>query len=124
MDGLYLRWTVSYAATSKWSNQGSHSIRQVIFAGLATVMTKMRSAKEKYHQPFLYDRKPGKNIEVYVMEWSELMEMNKRKLGYLSAKLKVKDKSVRSSFETEYPGIINEKVSARLTRTKVPPAGR
>jgi hypothetical protein len=66
----------------------------------------------------LYDRKPGKNIEVYVMEWAELMEVNKRKLGYLSEKLKIKDKSVREKFETEYPGIMNEKVSARLTRMK------
>ncbi|GGA97906.1 ATP-binding protein [Puia dinghuensis] len=80
--------------------------------------SKMRSSRAKYHQPFLYDRKEDKNIEVWVMEWSELMEVNKRKLGYLSAKLKVKDKSVRSTFETEYPGIINEKVSARLTRTR------
>jgi len=84
----------------------------------AYTKSKMRSSREKYHQPFLYDRKPGKNIEVFVMEWSELIELNKRKLGYLSAKLKVKDKSVRSTFEAEYPGIINEKVSARLTRTK------
>ena len=80
--------------------------------------SKMRSAREKYHQPFLYDRKPGKNIEVFVIEWAELMELNKRKLGYLSAKLKVKDKSVREKFETEYPGIVNEKVAARLTRMK------
>ncbi|HEY4108697.1 ATP-binding protein [Puia sp.] len=84
----------------------------------AYAKSKMRSARSTYHQPFLYDRKPGKNIEVFVMEWSELMELNKRKLGYLSAKLKVKDKSVREKFETEYPGIVNEKVSARLTRTK------
>ncbi|HXB09521.1 MAG TPA: ATP-binding protein [Puia sp.] len=84
----------------------------------AYTKSKMRSSREKYHQPFLYDRKPGKNIEVFVMEWSELIELNKRKLGYLSAKLKVKDKSVREKFEAEYPGIINEKVSARLTRTK------
>jgi hypothetical protein len=84
----------------------------------AYARSKMRSAREKYHQPFLYDRKPGKNIEVFVIEWAELMEMNKRKLGYLSAKLKVKDKSVRSTFETEYPGIVNEKVSARLTRMR------
>ena len=87
----------------------------------AYTKSKMRSSREKYHQPFLYDRKPGKNIEVFVMEWSELIELNKRKLGYLSAKLKVKDKSVREKFEMEYPGIVNEKVSARLTRTK---AGR
>lgn len=84
----------------------------------AYARSKMRSARSTYHQPFLYDRKPAKNIEVYVMEWAELMEVNKRKLGYLSEKLKVKDKSVRSTFESEYPGIVNEKVSARLTRTK------
>jgi hypothetical protein len=83
------------------------------------VRSKMGSARERYNEPYLYDRKPGKNIEVYVMEWSELMEINKRKLGYLSAKLKVKDKNVREKFETEYPGIVNEKVSARLTRMKL-----
>lgn len=84
----------------------------------AYAKSKMRSSREKYNHPFVYDRKSGKKIEVWVMEWSELMEVNKRKLGYLSAKLKVKDKSVREKFESEYPGIINEKVSARLTRTK------
>lgn len=84
----------------------------------AYAKSKMASARKIYREPFLYDRK-GENIEVFVIEWAELMEVNKRKLGYLSAKLKVKDKSVREKFEQEYPGIVNEKVSARLTRMKV-----
>ncbi len=83
--------------------------------------SKLRSSRDQYKIPFLYERKAGKQIEVLVMEWSELIEINKRKLGYLSAKLKIKDKSVKEKFETEYPHIINEKVAARLTRTRNDP---
>jgi hypothetical protein len=68
--------------------------------------------------PFLYDKKTEKNIEVYVMEWSELIEQNKRKLGYLSSHLKVMDKTVAHKFEKEYPELIDEKISAQLRLVK------
>ncbi|KIX19844.1 hypothetical protein SY27_17520 [Flavobacterium sp. 316] len=68
--------------------------------------------------PFLYDIKTEKNIEVYVMEWSELIEQNKRKLGYLSNKLNIKDKSVKLKFEEEYAELIDEKISAQLRLVK------
>jgi hypothetical protein len=74
----------------------------------------LKSARQNYDKPFLYTHKTEKDIEVYVMEWSELIELNKRKLGYLSNSLKVKDKSVKAKFEEEYPEIVDEKVSARL----------
>ncbi len=80
--------------------------------------SQMKSKRDLYKEAFLYDKKIDKNIEVYIMEWSELIEANKRKLGYLSTKLNIKDKSVKEKFETEYPDIINEKVASRLTRTK------
>ncbi|HEY4208574.1 MAG TPA: ATP-binding protein [Puia sp.] len=80
--------------------------------------SKLRSSRERYKVPFLYDRKAEKNIEVYVLEWAELIELNKRKLGYLSSKLEVKNKSVKEQFEAEYSAIVNEKVAARLTRNK------
>lgn len=80
--------------------------------------SKMKSNREKFKEPFLYDKKTDKNIEVYIMEWSELIELNKRKLGYLSTKLQVKDVDVKEKFETEYPEIINEKLASRLTKTK------
>jgi len=48
------------------------------------------------------------------MEWSELIEQNKRKLGYLSSKLKVKDRSVKNKFEKEYSKLIDEKISSQL----------
>jgi len=47
-----------------------------------------------------------------------LIDQNKRKLGYLSTNLKIKDRSVRAKFEKEYPDIIDEKISARLQRIK------
>ena len=80
--------------------------------------SKLKSSRERYKAPFVYDRKADKNIEVVVIEWSELIELNKRKLGYLSSKLEVKNKSVKEKFEAEYGAIINEKVAARLTRNK------
>jgi hypothetical protein len=82
--------------------------------------SKLRSSRERYKVPFLYDRKADKNIEVYVIEWAELIELNKRKLGYLSSKLEVKNRSVKEKFEAEYGAIINEKVAARLTRNRSP----
>ena len=84
----------------------------------AYAKSKMKSSREKYKEPFLYDRKAGKNIDVLVMEWSELIALNRRKLGYLSSRLEIKNKSIKEKFESEYAAIINEKVSARLTKSK------
>ncbi|MBA9079610.1 ATP-binding protein [Rufibacter quisquiliarum] len=79
--------------------------------------SKVKSQRENFKDnPFLYDRKTEKNIEVYVMAWSELIELNKRKLGYLHNQLSIKDKSVKEKFETEYPDLIDEKISAQLRK--------
>lgn len=81
--------------------------------------SKLKSSRERFKDtPFLYDKKTGKNIEIYVMEWSELIEMNKRKLGYLSNKLNVKDVSIKEKFEKEYSELIDEKISAQLRLVK------
>ena len=78
--------------------------------------SKMKSNKEKYGVPYLYDKKTGKDIELYIIEWSELIESNKRKLEYLSSKLKVKDVSVIEKFEKEYSEIVDTKISAQLRK--------
>jgi hypothetical protein len=78
-----------------------------------------KSRRESYpDNPFLYEKKVEKNIEVYVMEWAEIIEQNNRKLGYLSNKLSVKDKNVKEKFETEYAELIDEKISAQLRLVK------
>ena len=77
--------------------------------------SKVKSQRENFRDsPFLYDKKTEKNIEVYVMSWSEIIELNKRKLGYLHNQLSIKDKSVKEKFEVEYPDLIDEKISAQL----------
>lgn len=80
--------------------------------------SKMASAYKKYGVPFLFDKKEGKEIELFVMEWNEIIESNKRKLQYLSNNLAIKEREVRDKFEEEYPEIINEKVKATMRRSK------
>jgi hypothetical protein len=81
----------------------------------AYAKSKVKSQREIYKEiPFLFDKKTDKNIEVYVMTWSEIIELNKRKLGYLHKQLTIKDKSVKEKFEEEYPELIDQKVHAQL----------
>jgi len=84
----------------------------------AFAKSKLKSAREQYSVPFMYDIKTEKNIEVYVMTWSELIEINKRKLNYLSAKLEIKDKAVGTKFEEEYPELLDDRVNAQLRLIK------
>lgn len=78
--------------------------------------SKMDSARNKFQTPFLYDKKEGKEIELYVMEWSELIETNKRMLKYLSSSLDVKDRDTQEKFDQEYPEIFNENIKSSLRK--------
>jgi len=78
--------------------------------------SKMESSFEKHRIPFLHEKKTKKNIEIYILSWTELIESNRRKLSYLSKQLKVKDISVKEKFETEYSELISSKVKAVLKR--------
>lgn len=79
--------------------------------------SKLDSAREKYGNSFTYDIKSKtKNIEVLVMTWSELIEINKRKLKYMSKMLTVKDKDVNSKFESEYAHLIDDKIRSQLKK--------
>ncbi|WP_347069747.1 ATP-binding protein [Flavobacterium sp. WV_118_3] len=81
--------------------------------------SQVKSRRESYpNHPFLFDRKTEKNIEVYVMEWSEIIELNKRKLNYLSNQLEIKDKSVKDKFEQEYATLIDPKINTQLRLIK------
>ncbi len=80
--------------------------------------SQMDSKAEAYKIPFLFDKKTGRDIEVYIIEWAELIEHNKRLLGYLSEQLNIKDASAKEIFEKEYPELISEKISAQLRTTK------
>ena len=68
--------------------------------------------------PFLYSvyEQHGFDIKLYVMEWSALIEMNRKKLEYLSQSLPVKAEDVEEKFEREYPELLDEKSRNRLNQ--------
>lgn len=83
--------------------------------------SKLDSARKAYpNRPYLYELKSenGKEVEIYVMTWSEIIEASKRRLNYLSKGLKTMDEDVKEKFEKDYPSILNEKVQATLRMIK------
>lgn len=68
--------------------------------------------------PFLYSiyNQNGWSIKLYVMEWSELIDVNRQKLSYLSDSLNVKVEDVGEVFKREYPHLLDEKSRNRLNQ--------
>ena len=68
--------------------------------------------------PFLYslNQEEDYEIKVYVMEWGDLIEMNRKRLEYLSESLPVKLEDVGEKFEREYPNLLDEKSRNRLNQ--------
>jgi hypothetical protein len=50
-----------------------------------------------------YRKSKNKDIEIYVMKWSDIITDNKQRLSYLGNQLKTRDVSVREIFEKDYP---------------------
>lgn len=71
--------------------------------------------------PFLFStyNQHGYDIKLYVMEWSALIEMNRKKLEYLSESLPVKPEDVGEKFAREYPKLLDEKSRNRLNQRKL-----
>ncbi len=78
--------------------------------------SEIKSLSAAYKIPFLIERKTDVDIEIYMMTWSELINIQRTKLNYLSKQLKIKDKSVSKKFEEEYPQLINQKMRTMLKK--------
>ena len=81
---------------------------------------KIQSARKNNDEsdPFLFStyQENGADINLYIMEWSELISNNKKKLSYLSNSLDVKEEDVNEKFLKEYPELIDEKSRNRLNK--------
>ena len=66
--------------------------------------------------PYFYFRNENKNIEIWIMKWSDLLENVKRKLKYMSAILNTKDIDVQEKAEKDFADIEFSKVSSSLKR--------
>ena len=71
--------------------------------------------------PFLYSisNEEGAEIKIYVMEWSDLINDNRKKLAYLSESLPVKPEDVGEKFAREYPKLLDEKSRNRLNQREL-----
>lgn len=69
--------------------------------------------------PYFYFQNENKNITISVMKWAHLIEGNKRKLSYLSSKLKVKDVGVEEKIKSDFDEINFENVKSVLRKVAV-----
>jgi hypothetical protein len=65
----------------------------------------------------VYDVKE-KPVEVWAIRWSDLIEINRRKLSYLGNVLNVKDRDVKSVFDSEFADVPLGKLKSVLDRSK------
>lgn len=68
-------------------------------------------------KPFLYKKDKDNPIESWVIQWSDLIEENRRKLSYLSTIIKTKDINLKEIFEKEYAYIDTSNINSILSRT-------
>ncbi|WGQ09740.1 ATP-binding protein [Pedobacter gandavensis] len=70
--------------------------------------------------PFFYFQNENKNIVVSVMRWAQVIEINKRKLNYLSGRLKIKDIDVEEKINNDFSEISFDKVRSTLRKVAIP----
>lgn len=69
--------------------------------------------------PYFYFKNENKNIEIWVMKWSDLIENVKRKLKYMSHILETKDKGVEEIARRDFEEVDFGKTTSTLKRVAV-----
>lgn len=69
--------------------------------------------------PYFYFRNEHKNIEIWIMKWSDLIENTKRKLKYMANILQTKDIDVQEKAKRDFEDINFNKVSSTLKKVAV-----
>ncbi|NJI72299.1 hypothetical protein HCX49_03695 [Sphingobacterium kitahiroshimense] len=69
--------------------------------------------------PYFYFRNENKNIEIWIMKWSDLIENVKRKLQYMANLLETKDVDVQEKVQRDFADIEFNKVSSSLKRVAI-----
>jgi hypothetical protein len=75
--------------------------------------------KGKEDNPYFYFENSDKNIEIWVMKWADIIENIKRKLTYMSEKLKIKDVDVQEKAIKDFAEIDFSKVSSTLKKVAI-----
>lgn len=92
-------------------------ISSTISKGAKIKIKSTRNTKDD-SDSFLYSvyQEDGADIRLYIMEWGDLINNNRKKLTYLSNSLNVKEEDVNEKFLKEYPDLIEEKSRNRLNK--------
>ena len=75
--------------------------------------------KQNEDNPYFYFRNESKNIEVWVMKWSDLIENVRRKLTYMSEILQIKDVDVQEKAARDFQEIEFGKYNSTLKKVLV-----
>jgi hypothetical protein len=70
--------------------------------------------------PYFYWQSKAKSITISVMRWAQVIELNKRKLSYLSTKLKIKDVNIDEKINSDFSEIGFDKVRSVLRKVPIP----
>lgn len=82
-------------------------------------MFEIKGNRREEDNPYLFFRNEDKNIEIWVMKWSELIEDVKRKLKYMAHILETKDIDVQEKAKRDFEEIDFSKVSSTLKKAAI-----
>ncbi len=111
----------AYAIQQKgvFSNNLNYKIILVGSELTPQTVAELKGTSKDRKNPYFYFENEERNIEIWVMRWSDLIENTKRKLTYLSTALKTKDVIVKEKFEQDFEEIDIEKISSRFEKAAV-----
>lgn len=75
--------------------------------------------KGEENNPFLYFRSNTNKVEIRVMKWCDLLEMQKRKLKYLSSTLEIKDVDVQEKAAKDFEEIDFQRTTSTLRHVAI-----
>jgi hypothetical protein len=81
--------------------------------------TKIRGMKKpNLDNPFCIEQYLDGKVEIWLMTWMDIIDMNRKKMSYLGKVLKTNDNNTSTQIEIELNEIKNEKVRSRLNTKK------
>ena len=80
---------------------------------------KFKGSNKNFNHPYLYWQNENENISIWIVKWSDLFNILKRKLHYMSKGLNVKDKSVLETIEEEFSHLELSTLKSHLRKVSV-----
>jgi len=82
-------------------------------------MFEINGNQKEENNPYFFFRNENKNIEIWIMKWSDLIENNKRKLKYMANILETKDIDVQEKAKRDFEEIDFSKISSTLKKVAI-----